>query len=161
VLSGREYPKEGATLPLYQRVANDYKKRGLAVVDVPNIGPVKLDARAVSRSIYHGLNKIKGIAFAAVPEVLLFGKILKVEPLRGSREGLVYYVGAPVSIAVVMVKKDRLGARMYLHSVVPKKRVRQSAYPSGGARPEEQNSDTHSADAGSVWKVLRDLYAVN
>jgi len=172
-LVGTEFTKQAAVqAPLYQRVAQWYQKNGCATVDTPNIGPVLLDERAVTRSIHHGLTHIKGVGFAAVPAVLYYGRIIHEEPLLGSDEGRVYYVAAPIIIAaegylvVVMVKKDqiakgRYGARMYLHSVISKQKLRQSAYPSGvGIAPEGKTHDTHSAEAGAVWKLLMRIYKV-
>jgi len=169
-LVGTEFAKQATVqAPLYQRVAQWYRKNGYSVVDAPRIGPVLLDERAVTRSIHHGLTHTKGVAFAAVPSVLLQGRIIHEEPLIGSKDGgRVYYVAAPVMIAiggyivVVMVKANRHGARMYLHSVIAKEKLRLSAYPSGGAEGfEGPPSDTHSAETGAVWTVLAPLYVVN
>jgi len=170
-LVGTEFAKEPVTrLPLYQRVAQWYRENNYTLVTVSQIGPVKLDARAVTRSLYHGLSHLKGVAFAAVPHVLLHGRIIHKEPLIGSKDGCVYYVAAPVTIAtggyivVVMVKKDQGLARMYLHSVITKEKLRYSAYPSGvsTAVDEQQEAhDTHSAETGAVWTLLTCLYSVN
>jgi len=62
-----------------------------------------------------------------------------------------------------MVKKDRHGVRMYLHSVIAKAKLRLSAYRSGvDLPPEGQTHDPRSAEkAGVVWTLLSGLYAVN
>jgi len=173
-LDGSEFAKEGSgQAPLYLRVANWYGENGYRTINVPRIGPVKLDKRAVTRSIRHGLTHTQGVAFAAVPAALSKGRIIHEGTLRGSNEGLIYYVAAPIAIAsesfvvVVMVKKDQIktghwGARMYLHSVISKRKLRRSAYPSGvGIGFEGHPYDTHSAETGVVWTLLSGLYAVN
>jgi len=170
-LSGTEFAKQAhGQAPLYRRVADWYRENKYEVVDAPLIGPVILDERAVTRSIRHGkrLNRPKVVGFAAVPAVLMHGGILHSEPLRGSKDaGRVYYVAAPITIAaagfiaVVMVKKDRHGARMYLHSVIAKEKLRHSAHTSGGGQPEGLASDTQLAEkAGVVWTLLTGLYKV-
>jgi len=172
VLGGTEFAKQAsAQAPLYRRVAQWYRENGYAVVAAPKIGPVALDERAVTRSIRHSkrLNRPKVVGFAAVPAVLTYGRILHSEPLRGSKDdGRVLYIGAPIQlaftdfIAVVMVKKDRHGARMYLHNVIAKEKLRHSAHTSGGDQPEGLASDTQLAEkAGVVWTLLVHLYTVN
>gem|GEM_PF-1114698 len=166
------FAKESAgQAPLYLRVAQWYRESKYAVIDVPHVGLVKLEERAVIRSIRHSrrLNRPKVVGFAAVPAVLMQGRILYSEPLRGSKdEGRVHYVAAPITIVgvgfivVVMVKKDRHGARMYLHCVLAKEKLRHSAHTSGGDQPEGLASDTQLAEkAGVVWTLLSGLYAVN
>jgi len=171
---GTEFSKDEAG-PLYQRVAQWYQKNRCATVDAPNIGPVLLDERAITRSIRHGvrLNRAKTVGFIAVPQVLLHGRIIHEEPLRGSSTGRFYYVAAPIVIeaegyvAVVMVKKelsakDRFCARMYLHSIIAKERLRLSAKTSGvGIGFEGRPCDSHTAEAGAVWTLLTCLYSVN
>jgi len=171
---GTEFTKAEAG-PLYQRVAQWYQKNGCATVDAPSIGPVLLDERAVTRSIRHGvrLNRAKTVGFIAVPKVLLHGRIIHEEPLRGSSTGRVYYVAAPIVIgaadhvAVVMVKKeqsdkDRFCARMYLHSVLDKERLRHSAKTSGvGIGFDGRPYDSHTTEAGAIWTLLVRLYQVN
>jgi len=177
VLSGSEFEKKAVTdAPLYQRVVEWYHENGYDSVSSPSIGPVTLDKRAVTRSLRHGgrLNRAKTVGFAAVPKVLLHGHIIRTEPIHGSSAGCVYYVCAPITIVtegfvvVVMVKKDQIkkghwGARMYLHSVIAKAKLRLSAYRSGvDLPPEGQTHDPRSAEkAGVVWTLLSGLYAVN
>jgi len=174
-LDGTQFAKESAgQAPLYLRVAQWYRENKHAVIDVPHVGLVKLDERAVTRSIRHSrrLNRPKVVGFAAVPAVLMQGRILHGEPLLGSDKGRVYYVCAPIAIGeagfvvVVMVKEDQIdgdrrGARMYLHSVISKEKLRHSASTSGVSL-DSQAHDTQLAEkAGVVWTLLSGLYAVN
>jgi len=63
--------------PLYLRVTQWYRENKYAVIDVPHVGLVKLDERAATRSIRHSrrLNRPKVVGFAAVPAVLMQGRI--------------------------------------------------------------------------------------
>jgi|GEM_PF-6579790 len=65
-----------------------------------------------------------------------------------------------------MVKKDQFkkghwGARMYLHSVVAKAKLRQSAYPSGVSLDSQAHDPRSAEKAGVVWMLLSGLYAIN
>jgi len=162
-LTGEEFPK--ADTPLAERVADWYAENGLAEVQVSKIGLVKLDRRAVGRSMAHRLGRTKAAAFAAVPHVLIKGIIIHKEPLRGSRNGAVYHIAAPVQIAEevfivdVLVKSDSGLSRMYVHDITPRKRLQESEFKIGAdaAAGTGERSDT---DFGAMRRVLRRIYAV-
>jgi len=162
-LTGEAFPR--ANTPLAERVADWYAESGLSEVQVSKVGLVKLDRRAVGRSMAHRLGRTKAAAFAAVPHVLIKGNIIHKEPLRGSRNGAVYHIAAPVQIAEeifivdVLVKSDSGLSRMYVHDVTPRKRLQESEFKIGAdaAAGTGERSDT---DFGAMRRVLRRIYAV-
>jgi len=164
-LTGKEFAKgEGGMLRF--RVANWYKERGNVVVEASGLGSIKLDKRAIEQSLQHGKEREKIAAFAAVPDVLLKGRIIHREALHGTKDGDFVHVAAPVTIAGkpyiadVMVKADRNGSRMYLHDVVLIDELRQPATRIGGDAAEAAEQQPSLAGAGAAETVLRRIYAV-
>jgi len=80
-LTGEEFAKTDT--PLTERVPKWYAEKGFSEVTVAGVGPVLLDKTAVRNTISHGLSRTKSAAFAVVPDVLLKGRIIFVEPLKG------------------------------------------------------------------------------
>jgi len=162
-LTGQEFLK--ANTPLPDRVADWYAEHGVSEVRVSRIGFVQLDRCAVGRSIAHRLGRVKAAAFACVPDVLKKGRVIHTEPLRGSRNGAVYHIAAPVQIAEevfivdILVKSDSGLSRMYTHEVTPRKRLQESEFKIGAdaAAGTGERSDT---DFGAMRRVLRRIYSV-
>jgi len=104
-----------------------------------------------------------------VPIVLAHGRIIHQEPIRGGTTGgQVYHIAAPVRIAdqhficVVLIKADENLARMYVHEVFSKERLRRSAFKTGAVAAEQvAGKRAGSAEAEAVRKALYRLYAVN
>jgi len=167
VLDGTQFEK--ADTPLTERVPEWYEKRGYSEVAVKGIGLVRLDKQAVQNTLSHGIGREKVIAFAALPIVLARGRITHNEPMRGSTTGgQVYHVAAPVRIAgqdficVVLIKSDQNLARMYVHEVFAKEKLRRSAFKTGAVAAEQVTGKrAGSAEAGAILRVLYRLYAVN
>jgi len=163
-LDGTQFPASGT--PLASRVTQWYKANGFATVYVPQIGEVVLDKQAVRNSISHGIGRSKVIAFAALPKVLPFGRIIHAEAIEGSTDGIAYHIAAPVKIAgqefiaTALVKSDTNINRVYVHEVFLKEKLQQSAFKTGAVAADTTGKPSR-AGAGVVAKVLRDIYAVN
>jgi len=166
-LDGTQFAK--AETPLTERVPHWYAEKGYATISVGGVGTVRLDKQAVQNTLSHGIGREKVIAFAAVPIVLSQGHIIHQEPMRGSTtSGQVYHIAAPVKIAdqdficVVLIKADKNLARMYVHEVFSKEKLRRSAFKTGAVAAEQvAGKRAGSAEAGAVRKALYRLYAVN
>jgi len=162
-LDGSQFPVSDTPLP--ERVAEWYENNGYSTITVPHIGTVTLDKTAVSRSMNHGMGRNKAIAFAAVPDVLLAGRIIHTEAMEGSRTGTAYHVAAPVRIAgkdfvaTVLLKADQNINRMYVHEVFLKEKLHapkvgaDAAVATTGERADKGN--------GVLATVLREIYSVN
>jgi len=166
-LDGAQFAK--ADTPLTERVPEWYEKNGYAEVAIKGIGSVRLDKQAVQNTLSHGIGREKTIAFAALPIVLSRGRIIHIEPMRGSTTGgRVYHVSAPVRIAgadficVVLIKSDQNLSRVYVHEVFSKEKLRHSAFKTGAVAAEQATGKrAGSAEAGAIRRVLYRLYAVN
>lgn len=93
-LTGDEFKPDG--VPLTEKVPQWYAANGYSTVAVEGLGDVMLDETAVKNSLSHGIGRDKATAFAAVPEVLKRGRIIHREGMRGSRDGIVVHIAAPV-----------------------------------------------------------------
>jgi len=162
-IDGTEFPVSDT--PLADRVAQWYQDNGYATLTVPNLGTVTLDKKAVARSMNHGLGRDKAAAFAAVPDVLLGGRIIHTEPMEGSTTGgQVYHVAAPVRIggrdfvASVLVKADTNINRMYVHEVFLKDKLHAPNVSAVAANVTGKRADKGN---GVMANVLHDIYAVN
>lgn len=163
-LTGNEFRSDG--VPLTQKVPQWYAERGVTTVELDGVGPVRLDEQAVKNSLSHGMGRDKAAAFAAVPDVLKKGRIIHREPMAGGRDaGMVYHVAAPVRmggrdfVADVLVRADKNTSRMYVHEVVLKEKLQQTAFKTG-ADAAEAGMRT-GAGAGAIRSVLQDVFAVN
>ena len=163
-MSGKEFASDG--VPLTEKVTQFYASTGKTEVDVAGIGLVSLDRQAVKSSLFHGIGRDKATAFAAVPDVLKNGKIIHAEAMEGSRDaGMVYHVAAPVRIGdrdmveVVLVRADSNAKRMYVHEVVLKEKLRQTAFKTGADAAEA--GVQARAGAGAIRSVLDRIYSVN
>ncbi len=163
-MTGKEFAPDG--VPISDKVTQHYATTGNAQVEVPGIGLVSLDRQAVKSSLYHGIGRDKATAFAAVPVVLKNGKIIHAEAMEGARDvGMVYHVAAPVRIGdremveVVLVKADSNAKRMYVHEVVLKEKLRQTAFKTGADAAEA--GVQARAGAGAIRSVLDRIYSVN
>ncbi|QRY31155.1 hypothetical protein JVX96_24225 [Variovorax sp. PDNC026] len=163
-MSGKEFASDG--VPLTEKVTQFYENTGNTQVDVAGIGLVSLDRQAVKSSLFHGIGRDKATAFAAVPDVLKNGKIIHAEAMEGSRDaGMVYHVAAPVRIGdrdmveVVLVRADSNAKRMYVHEVVLKEKLRQTAFKTGADAAEA--GVQARAGAGAIRSVLDRIYSVN
>lgn len=164
-LTGEEFRPDG--VPLTEKVPKWYAENGYSEVQVPGIGSVALDVRAVKDSFSHRkASRERPTAFAAVPAVLRNGRIVSASPLDGSRDGgVVFQIAAPVRMAGrayvvdVVVKGDPKSRRMYVHEVIAKEKLQQIAGKTG-ADAAEAGVRT-GAGVGAVCSVLHGIYEVN
>lgn len=163
-LTGDEFKPDG--VPLTEKVPKWYAEQGVSTVAVAGIGEVALDAVAVKRSLGHGIGRDKATAFAAVPDVLRNGRIIHSEVMRGSIDGMVYHIAAPIEITGkafvmdVLVKSDANTSRMYVHEVALKEMLQQSDFKVG-AVAAKAGKRADADDAGAIRSVLQGIYAVN
>ena len=120
----------------------------------PELGEVKLDERAIRTSLAHGRpNMYKVAAFAAVKQVLDRGVIVLCAA-HGKRD--IYYVSAPVRISgtdhivTVLVHRDPVTQRMYLHSVAKKENLLNRRVSRAGAEAPGRSGSYESGDASSL-----------
>lgn len=165
-LTGLEFAPDG--VPLTEKVPRWYADHGYATVKLAGVGEVTLDKRAVADSIAHGIGRNKASAFAAVPEVLLKGRIVSAAPLTGSTEGgMTYHVAAPISmddrgyVVTVLVKADSKSRRMYVHEVVVKEKLQQRAFKTGAVAAETGKQSGANDSAGAIRSILQSIYKVN
>jgi len=161
-LDGTQFPK--SETPIAERVEKWLKDNRHLEIAVQGIGTVVLNKRAVHNSLGHGYSRNKVVAFAALPEVLKRGRIIYREPMRQSPKWAVYHVAAPIFIgskvfvASVLVKSDSSSNRMYVHEVVLKTKLQESANKHSDTATRA--GDRSTTDAGAMHKVLRDIFAV-
>jgi len=123
-----------------------------------------LNKRAIHNSLGHGYSRNKVVAFAALPKVLKRGRVIYREPMRQSPKWAVYHVAAPICIASeafvasVLVKSDPSGNRMYVHEVVLKTKLQESANKHSDTATRA--GDRSTTDAGAMQRVLRDIFTV-
>jgi len=149
-------------------VAASYMATGEAVIERKGFPPIRLDKRAVKNSRGHNRSPARIAAFAAVPTVLRQGCILHSETMLGGPAGArVTHLAAPVvitgeeGIAVVTVKHDANGARLYTHQVYEKQKLRRAALvPSTELGGETEQPSGEGAPTGAVWRLLVGLYRV-
>ncbi|MDR0537860.1 MAG: hypothetical protein LBH04_07470 [Tannerellaceae bacterium] len=69
-LTGNEFAKDENGEPLVNKEKYDGQ------IERDNLGVVELRHREVQYSYYHGINRSKSIAFAAVPDIILKGILI-------------------------------------------------------------------------------------
>jgi hypothetical protein len=163
-VAGDTFSSDG--VPLTEKVPKWYAERGFSTVDVAGIGPVSLDEKAVKNSLSHGIGRDKAAAFAVVPDVLLKGRIIHRERHDGGRDtDMVYHIAAPVRIggrdfiADVLIREDSNIRRMYVHEVVLKEKLQQSAFKTSADAVE--TGVRAGAGAGAMRSVLQRVFTVN
>jgi len=149
-------------------VAAGYAAAGHTVIEREDLPPICLDRRAVKNSRGHNRGPARIAAFAAVPVVLRYGRILHIEPMLSGPAGtFVAHVAAPVVIAqvemvaVVTIKSDANGTRLYTHQVYEKQKLRRAALlPSTEPNGEAGQPSGEGAPTGAVWRLLVERYRV-
>ena len=93
------------------------------------------------------------------------GVVVQQEVMRGSTDGLVYHIAAPIKIgtrefaADVLIKSDANINRMYVHEVALKEKLQQSTFKTGAVA--DDSGKRASADAGAVLTLLQSIFSVN
>jgi hypothetical protein len=86
--------------------------------------------------------------------------------MRGSIDGIVYHVAAPIRmagkdyVADVMIKAEANMTRMYVHEVALREKLQQSVFKTG-AVAAEAGKRAGSADVGAIRSILQSVYGVN
>lgn len=119
-LTGKEFPKSDRKIT--EQVAEFFAKFGNKVLR-KDFGYVIIDHNSVKDDIAHGLGRAKSVTFAAVPDVIKYGRQIDFQENWKGRGYDSYVFAAPVNIggktaymAVVVTKK--IDGRFYLHEVV-------------------------------------------
>jgi hypothetical protein len=162
-----QFPPDGRRLS--DKVVEWLRGRGLDRVEVPGVGEVRVDERAVKDSIAHGVGRIKAMAFAAVPDVLQRGLLVDTVPFRDGPAGSTMSMfAAPIAIggapyvAMVLVRSDANARRMYVHEVVLRERLQSGAFETGaGAAGKAGAEQPPGAPTGAMRQVLRSVYGGN
>ena len=135
VLQGKPvYTIEKRTAPTDNKALRDwaadlFEKAGGKAVN-PEIGEVALTRKSVKDSMAHGMNPFKAAAFEAVPSVIENGVVVA----KTDHDRLTsFFISAPVRImgsdevVTVLVHKDMNTQKMYLHSVITKEKLLNTA----------------------------------
>ena len=123
-LSGFEFQKSATdNRTLTQKVIDFFNSIGNRVIRA-DIGEISLNSAGAHDSLGHGFGKVKAATFAALPNVLKNGRIIRT---NGAYDGHNYdgiYIGAPVSVGGdicyvgALVIKDEKMQRYKLHEVL-------------------------------------------
>jgi len=108
------------------------------------LGVVNLTRRGIKASIAHGIGRKKAVAFAAVPDVIKYGKIIEHQINWKERGYDTYVIDAPISIdnieyiAEVIIEQNKSKKNeFYLHEVETKEKA-QSAFKTATERSAPQ-----------------------
>lgn len=163
-LKGDEFGKSERSLK--DRVIEFYEQIGK--VHNETVGDIYLTKDSVKDDLAHEIGRIKAITFAAVPDILRKGKVLKYSKNWKNRGYDSVIIGAPIHIAegnnagdyyglaVVKVMEDN---RMYLHEVFTAKMGDVTPIKT----PDFQGSNTRSDayDLPSIYSIFGKLLNVN
>ncbi|WP_338578030.1 hypothetical protein [Neisseria leonii] len=157
-ITERTAPRENKALR--QWAVNLFNQAGGKAVN-PEIGEVRLTAKSVKDSLAHGINPNKAMAFEAVPTVIEKGVVVaETEHDRLTS----YFISAPVEIdgkddiVTVLVRKDMNTQRMYLHSVITKDNLLNTALTGldGDSAADTGVSEPRGKlNSGDVASILR------
>lgn len=157
-LTGDEFPKKEG-ISLTEQVENFFQKNTDNIIS-PFFGKVSLDKRGLKSSLYHGVNRIKAIAYAAVPEVINNGVIIDKSINHKNRGYDSYVVAAPIKIkeenyiCEVVLKKNKNGTEFYLHEVTEQKKYLDRAFVTRRGNSPAQN-------LGTMVSLLDNIISVN
>lgn len=156
-LSGNEFAK--GEVDLITQVSNYYDSIG-GFVETP-YGKIELTRTGVKSSIGHGIGRNKAIAFRAVPDVLIEGKIIDYQYNWKGRGYDTAVIAAPIKIreetyylgAIVIVETHRNS--YYLHEVAIQEKEDNSVFKTGTAK-----NGTPSTESSSIYTLLKRLQDV-
>ena len=132
-LTGSEFSK--SNIDLITQV-DQYFKSFDRKIERKGFGIINLTRQGIRSSIAHGIGRKKAVAFAAVPDVITYGKIIEHQVNWKGRGYDTYVIDAPVMIGdidyivEVIINQDKDGQRFYLHEVEVKEKA-QSAFKTG------------------------------
>ena len=154
-ITGDEFAPDGVHLT--EKVPKAWAEAGSIEVGVPGVGRVRLDRRAVKASASHGIGRKKAAAFALLPDALSRAVIVDRSPMIGAPQADAYTLSAPVEIGgiahvlIAHVHVDANGARLYVHEVVERERLQDSAFKTRA--PELGSGERTGAKAGDYWAL--------
>ena len=124
------------------------------------LGDIILDRSGVGDDIAHGIGRKKAAAFAAVPEVLRYGKVIDYQTDWKGRGYDTAVVAAPVTIGgepylegIILVRKSETN-RFYVHEVLTEKEG-EPPFKTGGATPKSGGDS--GGNSPSVLSLLRQV----
>ena len=167
-VTGKEFPNTGENLN--NRVFEYYRDKYNNRVEIDSFGEVMLDKKSIKNSAYHGMSKEKANAFAAVPEVLKKGKLVRTEEnYQGKPENRYLFI-APITLTdangnkqeyfceVVVregVSSDNNGKkRFYLHEVDLKEKLT-------NVFSTRYDSSTSASSKSIISKLINDVKLQN
>lgn len=163
-LYGTEFAKQ-PDASLVDRVAAWFEQEHGGHAVNPVLGKVLLNKKGVSGSIGHGIGRNKAAAFAAVPDAIRDGMILRESRDYRAKGVDRFILGAPIRIGAgayvvtVIVQRDQSTQRLYLHEVWLKEKLRSSSKTAASAAGT--TGELHGTDAGAMQTILRDIFSVN
>lgn len=162
-LSGNEFAK--GEKDLVTQVEEYFANFGYSVKnDV--LGDVDITARGAKDSIAHGLGRNKAIAFAAVPNVIQYGKIIDYQKNWKGRGYDTVVLAAPISISGkpyfegVIVTRDKNTQRFYVHEVITEERT-DMPFKTGNANLSAKPGGTSSPSVISLLDKIRKVKEVS
>ncbi len=166
VLQGKPvYTIEKRTAPTDNKALRDwaadlFEKAGGKAVN-PEIGEVALTRKSVKDSMAHGMNPFKAAAFEAVPSVIENGVVVA----KTDHDRLTsFFISAPVRImgsdevVTVLVHKDMNTQKMYLHSVITKEKLLNTA-PLNESTADTEVSEPRGGQYSGVLPTAQDSIA--
>lgn len=161
-LTGNEY--QTASPAIWDEVFADLQAKFKGKVYREGIGEIFFPKKGLKADVFHGTSKEKNAAFAAVPNILTQGKVLRISPNWKGRGYRSFVIGAPIEIAgerylalaVVNEASDtnhhRTHGNFYLHEVFLEKGLldSQTASSRGTQQPSPLRSGHRSLAASDV-----------
>lgn len=164
VLKGDEFGKSERSLK--DRVIEFYEQVGK--VHNEAVGDIFLTKDSVKDDIAHGVGRVKAITFAAVPDILREGKVLKYTKNWKNRGYDSVIIGAPIHIADGNYAGDYYGLavakvmennKMYLHEVFAAKMGDVTPIKTPDFKGSNTRSDAY--DLPSIYSIFGKLLNVN
>ena len=170
-LTGNEY--QTANTAIWDEVFADLQAKFKGKVHREGIGDIFFPKKGLKADVFHGTSREKNAAFAAVPDILTKGKILRISPNWKGRGYRSFVIGAPIEIAgerylamaVVNEASDtnhhRTHGNFYLHEVFLEKGLldAQTASSRGTQQPSPLRSG-HRSSAASDVSQQGDIYTL-
>lgn len=162
VLKGEFSKQPDDVMPLSKKVGKWFQDVHNGKAIHPEIGEVVLNERAAKDSISHGIGRAKSAAFAAVPDIISKGRILKTATNWDNHAGMTgFVIGAPIQIAekkyaaIAIVRKDFNQAKFYLHEVQLIEKLQEDAFKTAAT---DKSVEPHGAPSGVVNQILSEIF---
>ena len=164
VLTGEEFPKSEESLK--SRVAEYYNGLGGTVYN-PELGDVNLSASGINDDMRHGMSYLKGVTFAAVPNVIENGRVVQYSRNWEGRGYNTAVIAAPISInndpyivgARIIRREEQGTQRHYIHEVVAIN-VNESSVAFTSRLTADEDGAPRATDDSSIKMLLREIIDV-